>query len=232
MMLAGREGTIRFPIPAYLIEHPKGRVLFDTGLHPQSMHDAHGRIGQLANFFQVHFRPGEDIRSRLEQLDIDAEKIDYVINSHLHFDHAGGNELVPNARIIIQRREWEAGRIPETIQSNGYNPDDYGHGHLVRQVEGEFDLFGDGSVVSFPHLRPHPRPPVPEAEALPGRGRARGRRLLLPREPREPPPSGPRRRPRAGWSTPCCCSESSSATAPASSTATIPNSGGRSRRRP
>lgn len=150
MMLAGREGTIRFPIPAYLIEHPKGRVLFDTGLHPQSMHDAHGRIGKLADFFHVHFRPGEDIRSRLEQLDIDAERIDYVINSHLHFDHAGGNELVPNARIIIQRREWEAGRLPETIQSNGYNPDDYGHGHLVRQVEGEFDLFGDGSVVSFP----------------------------------------------------------------------------------
>ena len=151
MMLAGKEGTtIRFPVPAYLIEHPKGRVLFDTGLHPQSMHDARGRIGAFADSFKVHFRPGEDIRSRLKQLDVDAERVEYVVNSHLHFDHAGGNELVPNARIIIQRREWEAGHLPEAIRSNGYIPDDYGHGHLVRPVEGEHDLFGDGSVVCVP----------------------------------------------------------------------------------
>lgn len=150
MMLSGREGTIRFPVPAYLIEHPKGRVLFDTGLHPESMHDAHGRLGKLADSFRIHFRPGEDVKSRLEQLDIDAGRIDYVVNSHLHFDHAGGNELVPNARIIVQEREWEAGKLPETIQANGYNPEDYGHGHLVRRINGEFDLFGDGSVVTVP----------------------------------------------------------------------------------
>ena len=150
MMLAGKEGTIRFPVPAYLIEHPKGRVLFDTGLHPQSQHDAHGRIGELANFFHVEFRPGEDIKSRPEQLEVDADRIDYVINSHLHFDHTGGNELVPNARIVIQEREWEAGHLPELIEANAFNPNDYEHGHLVKQVNGEFDLFGDGTVVTVP----------------------------------------------------------------------------------
>src|SRR3972149_3026224 len=103
MMLAGKEGTIRFPVPAYLIEHPKGRVLFDTGLHPQSQHDALGRIGALAKLFHVEFRPGEDIKSRLGKLGVDADRIDYVINSHLHFDHTGGDELIPNARIILQK---------------------------------------------------------------------------------------------------------------------------------
>jgi len=150
MMLAGKEGTIRFPVPAYLIEHPKGRVLFDTGLHPQSQHDARGRIGELANFFHVEFRPGEDIKSRLEQLEVDADRIDYVINSHLHFDHTGGNELVPNAKIVIQEREWEAGQLPELIEANAFNPNDYEHGHLVKKVNGEFDLFGDGTVVTVP----------------------------------------------------------------------------------
>ena len=150
MMLAGKRGTIHFPVPAYLIEHPRGRVLFDTGLHPQTMHDARGRVGKLVDFFQVHFRPGEDIRSRLAELDVDADRVDYVINSHLHFDHAGGNELVPNARVIIQEREWEAGRLPEAIESNGYHPGDYEHGHLVRRVNGGFDLFGDGAVVTVP----------------------------------------------------------------------------------
>lgn len=150
MMLAGREGKIRFPVPAYLIDHPRGQVLFDTGLHPQCQHDAPGRIGFMSTLFDVQFREHEDIKSRLEQLDIDANKIEYLVNSHLHFDHAGGNELVPNAKIIIQQREWEAGHTPEFIKANGYAPSDYDHGHLVKTVNGEHDLFGDGRIVTIP----------------------------------------------------------------------------------
>ena len=86
MMLAGTVGKISFPVPAYLIDHPRGRVLFDSGLHLQCQHDAPGRIGSLSDLFSVHFRPGEDIRSRLKQLDVDANKIDFLVNSHLHFD--------------------------------------------------------------------------------------------------------------------------------------------------
>ncbi len=65
MMLAGKEGKIHFPVPAYLIDHPRGLVLFDTGMHPQCQHDAPSRIGALADLFSVHFREGEDIKSRL-----------------------------------------------------------------------------------------------------------------------------------------------------------------------
>jgi len=149
-MLAGAEGTIRFPVPVYLIEHPKGRVLFDTGMHPLSPEDPFGQIGALASSFRVDMRPGEDVKSRLEKLDIDANKIDYVINSHLHFDHTGGNELLPNAKIFIQEREWEAGHVPELIKANAFNPNNYDHGHLVHRVNGEFDLFGDGKIVTVP----------------------------------------------------------------------------------
>jgi len=150
MMLAGKEGRIHFPVPAYLIDHPRGQVLFDTGLHPQCQHDPKGRIGYLAELFSVHFREGEDIQSRLEQLEIDANSIEFLINSHLHFDHTGGNELVPNAKVIIQKREWEAGHTPEFIKANGYAPADYDHGHLVQKVDGEHDLFGDGRIVTVP----------------------------------------------------------------------------------
>ena len=150
MMLAGKLGKIHFPVPSYLIDHPRGLVLFDTGLHPQCQHDVRGRIGFLADFFQVHFRAGEDIRSRLEALDVDADKIRYVVNSHLHFDHTGGNVMVPNAKIIIQKKEWEAGHTPEFIKENGYMMKDYDHGHLIQKVNGEHDLFGDGRIVTIP----------------------------------------------------------------------------------
>ena len=150
MFLAGKEGKLRIPVPAYLIDHPRGKVLFDTGLHPQCGHDAPGRIGDMADLFSVHFRAGEDIGSRLEQLDVDATRIEYLVNSHLHFDHTGGNELVPNAKVIIQEREWEAGHLPELMNANGFNSGDYDHGHLIQTVNGEHDLFGDGRIITIP----------------------------------------------------------------------------------
>ncbi|MBT3171471.1 MAG: MBL fold metallo-hydrolase, partial [Rhodospirillaceae bacterium] len=143
LLFAGAPGKVRIPVPAYLIDHPKGRVLFDSGLHPDVQTDAAGRVGaEMAKTFEVEFRPGEEISTRLETLDIAAESIDYLVNSHLHWDHTGGNELIPNAKIIIQKKEWEAGHVPELIQQNVFLPADYNHGHQVQQIEGEYDLFG------------------------------------------------------------------------------------------
>ena len=45
-LMEGGEGNITVPIPVFLIEHPKGRALFDTGLHPDCQHDAAGRLGE------------------------------------------------------------------------------------------------------------------------------------------------------------------------------------------
>ena len=39
VVLRSGEGDITVPVPVYLIEHPKGRALFDTGLHPDCQHD-------------------------------------------------------------------------------------------------------------------------------------------------------------------------------------------------
>jgi len=151
LLFAGAKGKIRIPVPSYLIEHPKGRVLFDSGLHPDVQTDAPGRVGEaMAKAFEVDFRPGEEITSRLEALDVAAESIQYLVNSHLHWDHTGGNELIPNAKVIIQKKEWEAGHVPELIEQNVFIPKDYDHGHQIQQVEGEYDLFGDGTVVTIP----------------------------------------------------------------------------------
>jgi hypothetical protein len=41
-LMEGGEGTIDLPIPSFLIEHPKGRALYDTGMHPQCRTDPPG----------------------------------------------------------------------------------------------------------------------------------------------------------------------------------------------
>jgi glyoxylase-like metal-dependent hydrolase (beta-lactamase superfamily II) len=148
--LEGEEGQIQVPVPCYLIEHPSGTVLFDSGLHRDARADPEGRLGALARVYQAAFEPGEEVSARLAGCGVAAEGIDFLVTSHLHFDHTGGHAQIPNARLVVQRREWEAGRDPDGIAANFYDPRDYDLGHDVLSVEGEHDLFGDGSVVCLP----------------------------------------------------------------------------------
>src|SRR5882762_3679554 len=143
-------GRLRVPVPCYLIDHPKGKVVFDTGLHVAIQSDPAARLGILARFFSVTFHAGEDIAARLAALDVDAATIRHLVTSHLHFDHAGGNAALPNARIVIQRREWEAGRDADRIAASAYNPADYDTGQDIFPIDGEHDLLGDGSVTCIP----------------------------------------------------------------------------------
>jgi glyoxylase-like metal-dependent hydrolase (beta-lactamase superfamily II) len=150
-LMADAEGDITIPVPAFLIEHEKGRALFDTGLHPDLRHDPAARLGpRLAAIFQVGLAPGAAVNERLESIGRDPGKIDLLISSHLHFDHVGGNALIPNATLLVQRREWDAGMDPDSAVRRGFNPRDYDLGHKVRIVDGEHDVFGDGSVVCLP----------------------------------------------------------------------------------
>jgi glyoxylase-like metal-dependent hydrolase (beta-lactamase superfamily II) len=150
-LMDGGRGNVTVPVPVFLIEHPKGRALFDTGLHPDCQHDAAGRLGErLTNLFEIGLQPGEAVSARLEAIDRDAGKIDLLINSHFHFDHCGGNALIPNATLLVQRREWDAGMAPDALEKRGFNPRDFDLGHKLRLVDGEHDVFGDGSVVCLP----------------------------------------------------------------------------------
>jgi glyoxylase-like metal-dependent hydrolase (beta-lactamase superfamily II) len=150
-LMAGGEGDITIPVPAYLIEHDKGRALFDTGLHPSLQRDPVARLGRrLAEMFRVGFAPGEEVSARLESIDRDPGKIDLLIASHLHFDHVGGNALIPNATLLVQRREWEAGHDPDLARQVGFDAQDFDLGHRTSLVDGEHDVFGDGSVVCLP----------------------------------------------------------------------------------
>lgn len=153
LLIEGGRGVIAVPIPSYLVEHPKGTVIFDTGLSValQGSDEAkRAGLGPLADVATVGFSPGEELSTRLRASGRDPERIDFLVNSHLHFDHVGGNALIPNARLVIQRREWAAGQISEAQERNYFDPTNYNLGHDRLEVDGEHDLFGDGAVVCVP----------------------------------------------------------------------------------
>lgn len=109
------------------------------------------RIGErAAALFRPDFGEGEELSTRLASRGVAPGDVSQVVISHLHFDHAGGMAEVPNARIVIQRDEWESAHDSANIEAGIYNPDDYDHGHQIQQVEGEHDVFGDGKVVCVP----------------------------------------------------------------------------------
>jgi N-acyl homoserine lactone hydrolase len=148
-ILDGEAGLITVPVPSYLVVHPKGRVLFDTGLHKATLDDPTAYVGEvLARYHSFHFYPGEEIGARLATLGVAPESIDIVINSHLHFDHCGGNGQLPNADILVQSRELAHARSVESTR--GYLMSDWDTGQRLRAVDGEHDLFGDAEVVCLP----------------------------------------------------------------------------------
>jgi N-acyl homoserine lactone hydrolase len=99
-ILAKELGRFKRPIPSFLIVHPKGRAVFDTR---ELQHDS-SRIGPLAKAFTVQFQAGQELAARLTARGVDPTRIDYMINSNLHFDHVGGNADLPNAKLVVQRR--------------------------------------------------------------------------------------------------------------------------------
>lgn len=148
-LLADREGTIKVPVTAYLIRHPRGTVLFDTGLHPDTQTDPRDHVGDFLNaFHEFHVGAGEDVGARLESIDVDPASITHVVNSHLHFDHCGGNAQLTNAAIVVQENEWHA--ACEHGNPRGYVAQDFDTGQPLDLVDGERDLFGDGTVQIIP----------------------------------------------------------------------------------
>src|SRR5215216_3836820 len=87
----GATGKLRLPVYSFLIRHPQATVLFDTGMHPDLQTDGGARLGPIASLFDLHYTAGEELTGRLEAVDAGVDEVDVVVNSHLHFDHAGGN---------------------------------------------------------------------------------------------------------------------------------------------
>src|SRR6185503_6398456 len=79
----------RMPVYVHVIDHPDARVLVDTG-----MTELHPAVA--------------DLDPRL--LPLNKQNFDIVVNTHLHFDHCGGNHLFAGRPIYVQRRELDDAR--------------------------------------------------------------------------------------------------------------------------
>ena len=160
-MTTPKEDWIWLPVSVYLIEHPKGLILVDTGWHrdmsPEGVYDKAAQIKSLGsrvlyNVNQGQIPLGEAVDEQLEAMGIKPADLDYVLLTHLDCDHANGLRAVKDAKHIIvaqeeldcarkngfirYKKKWWEGVDLQTIEWNG----------TEGPAQKSFDLFGDGSV--------------------------------------------------------------------------------------
>jgi N-acyl homoserine lactone hydrolase len=135
--------TIRFPVPAYVVETATERILIDTGLNPAALADP-AAYYERPDVFAVFALEQE--QSVAEQLDVST--LTKVVLTHLHWDHVGGLQLIPTSvPVVVQRSEWQAGHDDAAVQRNLFLPRDYSDERReVVLLDGDCDLLGDGSI--------------------------------------------------------------------------------------
>ncbi len=147
----GRRMTI--PVICFLIAHPRGNVLVDTGVHRQALADPVGRLGERrAGLFRLRSAPSDEVVSQLALLGLGPADVRYVVNSHFHFDHCGGNGFFPRSTFLVQRPEMEAARQVMAGARMRYSPSpiDFDLPLDYQLIDGEHDVFGDGQLILMP----------------------------------------------------------------------------------
>jgi N-acyl homoserine lactone hydrolase len=140
--LRGATDMITVPVTAYLLVHPKGLAVFDTGLGPRfSRPDGAPLVGS------PDLEESHRVDSQVRSAGFDPYQVETIVNSHLHTDHAGGNVWLPNAEILVQEVEWQ---YATEVGGTAYHRPEFDTGQRVRTVAGEVDLFNDGSAVVYP----------------------------------------------------------------------------------
>lgn len=120
----------------YLLHHTQGWLLWDTGVADAIAAMPDGQVP--ADPRAVRWRRPKTLAGQLDRLAVKPDDIKFVAVSHTHPDHIGNVELFPHAMLLVQKSEYE---WPNPAGGGRFNPD-----HPVTKLEGDYDVFGDGSV--------------------------------------------------------------------------------------
>jgi glyoxylase-like metal-dependent hydrolase (beta-lactamase superfamily II) len=135
---------IELGLNCLLIVTPRHKLLVDTGIGKKL-------DPKFAEIYAISKK--QDLLQSLRDLDVDPDEIDFVINTHLHFDHAGGNTreengalttTFPRAQYIIQRGEWQNAVKPDDRTKASYLEENL----LPVESSGQLELIdGDCEIV-------------------------------------------------------------------------------------
>ena len=163
---ADARNRIALGMRCLLVEHADGLVLIDTGVGDKENEKFHSIYG-VENAPVGAVGPTQ-LESALKEAGFDAADVTLVINTHLHFDHAGGNTrrsedagpvpTFPNARYVARRGEWDWAHRANERTSASYFPHNYEPlqaAGLLELVDADVELLPGISLRHTPGHTPH-----------------------------------------------------------------------------
>jgi len=143
---------ITIPISMWVIDHPKGLVVFDTG---NNVAVADGKCKSywaegMCDFLKPSQKRDDLIDMQLKRLGYSPDQVKVVITSHSHLDHIGNIKMFPKAIHVIQKKELYQAWWPEKFQRGpAFVMNDFdgvARDFNWLELAGDYDLFGDGSI--------------------------------------------------------------------------------------
>jgi glyoxylase-like metal-dependent hydrolase (beta-lactamase superfamily II) len=145
---------VEVPYHCYLIEDSEANILVDSSssvhwkrLHPKS----------LSDYWPVYMREEERPDARLEKLGFSAGDIDYVVNTHLHYDHCGNNPLFTKSTFLVQEPEISHAMFPGWWEAFPYVRKVFDvPGLKYRPIKGDYQVVPGVTLIETPgHTEGH-----------------------------------------------------------------------------
>ncbi|MDE3130329.1 MAG: N-acyl homoserine lactonase family protein [Acidobacteriota bacterium] len=111
---------VRFPVYSVLIEHPDGPMVFDSGYDLDL-------VNAVLPFELPEQTAEQTLPAQLDRCGLAPSDVGVLINSHLHFDHVGGNKHLTEATCYLHELELREARTPEPFERFGYADTSFDH---------------------------------------------------------------------------------------------------------
>lgn len=120
----------------YLMHHTQGWLLWDTGVTDAIAALPNGQAPSDPR--AIHWYRPKTLAAELSAVGVKPSDVKFLAISHTHPDHVGNVEMFAEATLLVQKAEYE---WPNPLGVGRFKPE-----HPVKKLEGDYDVFGDGSV--------------------------------------------------------------------------------------
>ncbi|QCX01761.1 N-acyl homoserine lactonase family protein [Aggregatimonas sangjinii] len=136
--------TKEFADAFYVISHPDGNLMWDAGL-PEALVGMPEPFTDPSGAFTVSRK--DSVVNQLKTIGMGVDDIDFIALSHTHFDHSGHANVFKNATWLVQEIEYDSITSETSQKTNTDNYNAIKALNKTKKLNGDLDVFGDGSVV-------------------------------------------------------------------------------------
>ena len=146
---------LEVPVRVLAVEGEGIKMLVDTGVAD----DAKDSV-KIEGVEILNPEEGQTMEAALKAIGWKAEDVNVVVNTHLHFDTCGKNQMFPNAKVYVQKKEWQYALHPSLNQTEYYQEallsNSAGCGNGMELVDGEYEVSEGLILLPTPgHTRGH-----------------------------------------------------------------------------